>query len=83
MPLFHIRHHHLFPACHARREPSEQNCYSEFPASLSYMDSPCFASEIYNDEERVCGHISGFVREPFSFRALMVVARQLLGILTA
>ena len=47
------------------------------------MDSPCFASEIYNDEERVCGHISGFVREPFSFRALMVVARQLLGILTA
>ncbi len=50
---------------------------------LSYMDSPCFASGIHHDAERVCGHLSGFVMEPCSFRALMVVARQLLCILTA
>jgi hypothetical protein len=36
-----------------------------------------------SDKERVCCHISGFVMEHPSFRALMVVARQLLCIPTA
>jgi hypothetical protein len=39
-----------------------------------------FASGIHNCEERVCCHISGFVVEQVLFRALMVVAQQLLGI---
>jgi hypothetical protein len=52
-----------------------QNCHIWTP--------PCLQAGFLADERRVCGHISGFVMEPCSFRALMVVARQLLGILTA
>jgi hypothetical protein len=44
---------------------------------------PCLQAGFLSDERRVCGHISGFMMELVSFRALMVVARQLLSILTA
>ena len=44
---------------------------------------PVLQAETSTDEERVCGHISGFLVEPHLFRALMVVARQLLSIPTA
>jgi hypothetical protein len=44
---------------------------------------PVLQAGLPSDKERDCCHISGFLRERSSFRALMVVARQLLGIPTA
>ena len=43
--------------------------------TVIYGLPPVLQAEISTDEERVCGHISGFLVEPHPFRALMVVAR--------
>lgn len=44
---------------------------------------PFWQAKDFSDERGGCSHLSGFVMEPHVFRALMVVARQLLNIPTA
>jgi hypothetical protein len=64
----------MIPATYRRRGPNQPVIYGLPPVGKQ---------DVFNCGNRVCGHISGFVVERSSFRALMGVARQLLGILAA